>query len=129
VDFAGAVAVVTGGAEGLGAALCRRLAQEGAAGVVVADIDREGAERVAADVGGLAMEVDVGSEEGIAGLVRRSEDRFGQIDVVFSNAGIHRGAHPFAADETFDQQWRVHIMSIVYLARHTLPGMLARGKP
>lgn len=128
MDFAGAVAVVTGGADGLGAALCRRLVEEGAAGVVVADIDGEGAERVAAGVGGLAVEVDVSSEEGIVGLVRQSEDRYGQIDVVLSNAGIIRGAHPFAADETFDQLWRVHIMSIVYLARHTLPGMLARGK-
>jgi NAD(P)-dependent dehydrogenase (short-subunit alcohol dehydrogenase family) len=128
VDFAGAVAVVTGGADGLGAAVCRRVADEGAAGVVVADIDREGAERVAAGVGGLAVEVDVSSEQGIIELVRQSEARFGQIDVVFSNAGIIRGAHPFAADETFDQLWRVHIMSIVYLARHTLPGMIARGK-
>jgi len=128
VDLAGAVAMVTGGADGLGAALCRRLAAEGAAGVVVADTDREGAERVAAEVGGLAVAADVSSEDAIAGLVRQSEDRFGRIDVVFSNAGIHRGAHPFAADETFDQLWRVHIMSIVYLARHTLRGMLARGR-
>lgn len=128
MDFAGAVVVVTGGADGLGAALCRRLMHEGAAGIVVADIDRPGAERVAAAVGGLAVNADVSSEEEIAGLVRQGEARFGQIDVVFSNAGIHRGAHPFAADETFDQLWRVHIMSIVYLARHTLPGMLARGK-
>lgn len=127
MDYAGKVAIVTGGADGLGAAICRRLATEGAAGIVVADIQATAAKRLADEIGGLAVEVDVGDENAVARLVEATEDRFGQVNAVFSNAGIIRGAHPFAADETFEQLWKVHIMSIVYLARHTFPGMLERG--
>ena len=123
MDYAGKVAIVTGGADGLGAAICRRLATEGAAGIVVADIQATAAKRLADEIGGLAVEVDVGDENAVARLVEATEDRFGQVNAVFSNAGIIRGAHPFAADETFEQLWKVHIMLIVYLVRHTFPGM------
>ena len=73
--------IVTGGASGIGRALCRRFASEGARGVVVADRDGEGAERVAREVGGLGVETDVSDEAQIVSLVEAAERRYGQIDL------------------------------------------------
>ena len=83
-----AVAVVTGGANGIGAALCRRLAREGAGTVVVADVDEVGARHLAEEVDGLAVRCDVSREEDVMELVRRTEERCGPIDLYCSNAGI-----------------------------------------
>src|SRR5579872_6781360 len=63
------VAVVTGGASGIGRALCRRFAAEGARGVVVADVNVDGARQVAAEIGGLALKSDVGNEAEVIALV------------------------------------------------------------
>src|SRR5205085_10345239 len=82
------VAVVTGGGNGIGRALCRRFAVEGARGVVVADLDREGAEMVAKEIGGFAVPTDVSSEADIVQLVALAIDAFGPIDLFCSNAGI-----------------------------------------
>src|SRR2546421_6895348 len=82
------VVVVTGGANGIGRALCRRFAAEGARGVVVADLDREGAEMVAKKIGGFAVPTDVSSEADIVRLVALAIDAFGPIDLFCSNAGI-----------------------------------------
>jgi len=87
------IAVVTGGAQGLGEAICHRLAREGAH-VVVADLNLEGAQRVAADIGertdrrALAVEVDVTDEAQVAAMVDRTVGKFGRLDVLVSNAGI-----------------------------------------
>jgi NAD(P)-dependent dehydrogenase (short-subunit alcohol dehydrogenase family) len=85
--FAGRVAVITGGASGIGAASVRRLASEGAL-CVVADRDIDGARAVADEVGGLAVEVDVTSEADIEAMFAAAVERFGRVDVVFANAGI-----------------------------------------
>lgn len=133
----GRVAVVTGGASGIGAACCRRFAREGAR-VVVADLDAAGAQAVAREVDGLAVPTDVGREEAVRGLAERARARFGRIDLFFSNAGIVRGAGlaeglegpggPFAADADWAQSWSVNLMAHVYAARAVLPEMLARGE-
>src|SRR3954454_3658553 len=95
------VAVVTGGAHGIGRALCRRFAAEGARGVVVADLDAGGAAAVAGEIGGLAVTTDVGVEADVARLVERAAEVFGPIDLFCSNAGI-----AFAGGvETPDAQW------------------------
>src|SRR5229473_6600480 len=82
------VVVVTGGANGIGRALCRRFAAEGARGVVVADLDAEGAEMVAEEIGGFAVPTDVSSEAGIIRLVAQTIEAYGPIDLFCSNAGI-----------------------------------------
>src|SRR3989442_15474980 len=82
------VVVVTGGANGIGRALCRRFAFEGARGVVVADLDTEGAAKVAKEIGGLAVTTNVSSEAHIVRLVALAIDAFGPIDLFCSNAGI-----------------------------------------
>jgi len=87
MDLAGKVALVTGGASGIGAAASARLAAAGAA-VVVADLDIERAEQVAAQVGGSARRVDVTDPEEMAGLVAAVEEQHGRIDVVLLNAGV-----------------------------------------
>src|SRR6516164_6627078 len=80
--------VVTGAASGIGAALARRFAAEGARGVVVADVQTAPLEAVAAEIGGFALECDVTNETQIRALADRAEERFGPIDLFCSNAGI-----------------------------------------
>ena len=83
------VIVVTGGAGGIGSAICRGLAHDGHQ-VVVADFDREGAARLAQELGkeSLAAHVDVGSKESVAKMIEESLARFGRIDVLLNGAGI-----------------------------------------
>src|SRR5947209_14938286 len=80
--------VVTGGANGIGRALCRRFAAEGARAVVVADIDERGAQTVASEIGGTAVRTDVAKEADVIELVERATKNFGQVDLFCSNAGI-----------------------------------------
>ncbi len=128
----GRVVVVTGGANGIGAAMVRRFAADGALGVVVADLDDAKASEVAADadrVGsqGLAMRCDVGDEDQVRSLVTAVLERFGRIDLFCSNAGVAFGKGVDAATEEWDLAWRVNVMAHVFAARAVLPSMLARG--
>jgi len=121
--------IVTGAASGIGAALARRFAQEGAAGVVVADLAaaKEPLEALAREIGGLAVTCDVSREADIKSLVTTARDRFGPIDVFFSNAGVSLRGHEESPDADWDLSWRVHVMAHVFAARAVLPEMLARG--
>jgi 3-oxoacyl-[acyl-carrier protein] reductase len=83
----GRVAIVTGGGHGLGKAYAHRLAEEGAA-VVIAELDGSAAERVAAEVGGLALRTDVAEEASVAEMARRTAERYGRIDILVNNAAI-----------------------------------------
>jgi NAD(P)-dependent dehydrogenase (short-subunit alcohol dehydrogenase family) len=121
--------VVTGGAGGIGRALVRGLHEAGARAVVVADRDLEGAERIAAEVGGLAVELDAGREASVVELVRRATESFGAIDIFISNAGVPGAmGGPEAADAAWDEAWRVNVMAHVWAARALLPEMIARGE-
>jgi NAD(P)-dependent dehydrogenase (short-subunit alcohol dehydrogenase family) len=133
MDVSGRVAVVTGGGSGIGRALCLGFAEQGAAAVVVADIDASGAAEVAAaieagDRRALAVTADVASPADAQALVERAEEKFGQIDVLCSNAGIIVGGGIEVADEAWSRIWAVNVQSHIYLARAVLPGMLARGE-
>lgn len=119
--------VVTGGGSGLGEALCRAFAVKGAS-VVVADIDPGRARAVADDIGGLAVQADVGVEADIRRLVDEATARFGPVDLFYSNAGIGGAGDVFADDDQWQAGWQVHVMSNVYAARVLLPDMLARGR-
>jgi NAD(P)-dependent dehydrogenase (short-subunit alcohol dehydrogenase family) len=120
--------VVTGGGGGIGSALCRRFAADGARQVVVSDIDPEAAETVAAEIGGTAVPADVTVESDVARLVRETVKAHGRIDIYCSNAGIAFGGGPEASDQAWRQSWDVHVMAHVYAARALLPGMLERGE-
>lgn len=120
------VCVVTGAAGGIGEAIARRYAREGAKGVVVADRDEARLKQVAAKIGGLAVACDVAKEADIRHLVAETEKHYGPIDVFFSNAGIGRGGHEDASDKDWADSWAIHVMAHVYAARALVPGMLAR---
>ncbi len=122
------VVVVTGGANGIGRSLCRRFAAEGARGVVVADLDGEGAEMVAKEIGGFAVTTDVSSEADIIRLVAQTIEAYGPIDLFCSNAGIGGVAGGVEVrNDVWQQIWDVNVMAHIYAARAVLPGMLARG--
>jgi NAD(P)-dependent dehydrogenase (short-subunit alcohol dehydrogenase family) len=120
--------VVTGAAGGIGRALVRRFAAEGAR-VTAADMDAAGAQRIADEVGGLAVALDAGNEASVQALVACASDANGPIDVYISNAGVPGGlGGPEASDEVWDEAWRVNVMAHVWAARALLPDMLARGE-
>ena len=123
------VVVVTGGANGIGRALCRRFAAEGARGVVVSDLDFDAASKVAAEINGLAVKTDVASEADIGALVAKTNEAFGPIDLFCSNAGI--GGMPGfeqVTNEAWRQIWEINVMAHIFAARAVLPQMLERGE-
>jgi len=128
MQVAGKVVVVTGGGGGIGAALCRRFAREGARAVVVADVNAIGAARVASEMDGIAAHVDVSREEQIGRLVRDAIQRFGQIDLFCSNAGIAVTGDEHTPDAEWQRCWDVNVMPHVFAARAVLPDMVARGE-
>ena len=121
------VVVVTGASGGIGAAMARRFAREGAKGVVVADITAGPLESLAREIGGMAFVGDVGKEVDIIALVARTEERFGPIDVFCSNAGLVREGDEEALDSEWELNWSVHVMSHVYAARAVVKKMAERG--
>jgi NAD(P)-dependent dehydrogenase (short-subunit alcohol dehydrogenase family) len=131
MEMAGKVAIVTGGGSGIGAALARRLAADGARGVVVADIDLRRAQAVASAIGpqALALACDVSRETDIQALVTATRARFGQVDAFMSNAGIigRRGGMELE-DTLWDKMWEIHVMAHVWAARAVIPEMVARGE-
>jgi NAD(P)-dependent dehydrogenase (short-subunit alcohol dehydrogenase family) len=129
VDLVNRHVVVTGGAGGIGSALARRIAAEGARAVVVADRDADGAARVAEEIGGVGVELDAGSEASIRSLIEQAGAQNGPIDVFISNAGVPGAlGGPEAPDDTFDEAWRVNVMAHVWASRALLPEMLERGE-
>ena len=119
--------MVTGGASGIGRALCQRFAKEGAS-VVVSDIDASGARRVAEEIGAIAVTTDVGVEADVRALVDRAVNEFGKIDLFCSNAGIGIDGGEEVADDGWQHIWGVNVMAHIYAARAVLPAMLARGE-
>jgi NAD(P)-dependent dehydrogenase (short-subunit alcohol dehydrogenase family) len=133
MEIAGRVAVVTGGASGIGRSICLALGEAGAAGVVVADIDAAGAARVAAQLEtaghrALAVQADMSREADVQALVARAEDALGPVGLFFSNAGIIVAGGVEVADDAWSRIWAINVQSHVYAARALLPGMLARGQ-
>ena len=120
--------VVTGAASGIGRALARRFAAEGARGVVVADVQEEALAAVALEIGdGLAVACDVTDEAQIRSLVEQAEERFGPIDLFCSNAGIVVPGGADASDEIWRRSIDVNVMAHVYAARVVVPRMIDQG--
>ena len=127
MDIRGKVAVVTGAASGIGRATARRFAAGGAAGIVVADLNLEGAQAVAKEIGGHAVRCDVSREEEIKALVSAAEAKYGRVDVYFSNAGIVVRGGIETPDEVWEQNWKIHCMAHVWASRAVVEKMAARG--
>lgn len=120
------VIVVTGAARGIGCALATRFAKAGPRAIVVADLDADGAANAARDIGGTWVQCDVSREADIEHLVSEVESTHGRIDIFCSNAGIAVGGGPEASDRDWQRIWDINFMAHVFVARHVLPGMLAR---
>jgi len=120
------VVVVTGGGNGIGSALCRRFAAEGARAIVVADIDGDAAREVAVELSGQYFCVDVSSEADIQRLVDETLKKYGQIDLFCSNAGIVIEGDQCAENREWQRIWEINTMAHIFAARAVLPGMLAR---
>ncbi len=126
------VIVVTGGANGIGRALCERFHAEGAGRIVVADIDVRGAQEVAGAIAGFAMPCDVSKEQDIAGLIEETERRCGPIGLFCSNAGVFFRDPDLenaasAPNDAWMGAWAVNVMAHVYAARALVPRMATRG--
>ena len=127
------VAVITGGSGGIGRAMARAFLDQGARTVVLADLDAEAAAEAAAEIaaGGGRCEgrgCDVTVESEVAGLVESVLEDHGPIDLFCSNAGSGaKGVLLDAPNESWQQQWDLHVMSHVYAARAVVPAMVANG--
>jgi NAD(P)-dependent dehydrogenase (short-subunit alcohol dehydrogenase family) len=121
------VVVVTGGGSGIGRSLCLAFAKEPqCTHVVAADLDVVGAEATAAMVGaaGSAYRLDAGDDAAIKALVERVEAEHGPIAVFVANAGIGIDDE---SDAGWEMTWRVNTMQHVFVSRHVVPRMVARG--
>ena len=122
------VVVITGGSGGIGKAMAEAFLQEGAAGIMLADLDADAVAQAAADIGCDGMACDVTDEAQVAALVDATQEKYGRVDVFCSNAGAGgNGLLTDAANEVWQQQWELHVMSHLYAARAVLPGMIERG--
>ena len=130
------VAVVTGGAHGIGRAISRRLAGEGV-NVVIVDLEEDAAAAVAEEVGGRSFRIDVSDEKAMAGLIDTVEQDVGAIDLFVSNAGVGFGDGPDGAasrdggignvEDRWAICWDVNVMAHVFAARALMPRMKQRG--
>ncbi len=127
--------MVTGAASGIGRALARALALDAGATVVAADLDRLGAESVAAEIaaeisggagrasgtGGFGVGLDVTDEAAVAALIRRVEDELGALELWCGNAGIADPGGLERPDEAWNRLWEVNVLAHVIACRHLVP--------
>ena len=125
----GKVAIVTGGASGFGEGIARRFAQEGAH-VAIADLNEDAAQKLAKELGGLAIRADISRGPDVSALVQAVRAKWGEIDILVNNAGI--GHKPQALDtlseETFDRILAINAKSVFLTAREIVPTMKARKR-
>jgi NAD(P)-dependent dehydrogenase (short-subunit alcohol dehydrogenase family) len=123
------VAVVTGGASGIGRAMCERFAAEGAK-VAVADLDRVGGQDLAQTIDGLFVEVDVTSAAAVQAMYEAVAERFGGIDICCNNAGISPPDDDSILDtglEAWQRVQEVNLTSVYLCCKYGIPHLLARG--
>ncbi|NUO91725.1 MAG: SDR family NAD(P)-dependent oxidoreductase, partial [Dermatophilaceae bacterium] len=122
----GKVAVITGGCSGIGLATVRRFAEEGAK-VVIGDLDETNGPRIADEVGGTFVRVDVVSKEDVDTLFRTAKETYGSVDIAFNNAGISPPEDDSILDTELDA-WRkvqeVNLTSVYLCCKAALPYML-----
>jgi 2-hydroxycyclohexanecarboxyl-CoA dehydrogenase len=119
---------VTGGASGIGAATCRRLAAEGAR-VAVTDVNAAGASEVAGEIDGEAYELDVRSDDSIRAAVEAAERDLGPIDVLVNNAGYDEWGWFTETDPAlWDRVLAVNLRGVIAVTHAVLPGMQQRRR-
>ncbi len=126
MEIAGTIAFVTAAGNGIGEAISRSLAARGAR-VAVADLDAAAADRVARDISGIALAVDVADRAGLESALDGTTKRLGPIDILVNNAGVAIGGGVEASDDEWERSWQINLMSQVTATRHLLPQMIQRG--
>jgi NAD(P)-dependent dehydrogenase (short-subunit alcohol dehydrogenase family) len=129
MELKGKAIVITGGSGGIGKAMAAAFLAEGARGVMLADLDLAATTAAAQALGCDAMACNVTDEAAVGALVDAANAKYGQVDLFCSNAGA--GAEGVLADapnESWQQQWELHVMAHLYAARAVLPDMLNRGE-
>jgi len=124
------VAVITGGASGIGLATARRFASEGAR-VVIADLDEVAGPKAAEEVFGLFIPTDVTSESAVESLYKQTFDLLGSVDITFNNAGISPPDDDSILTTGLDAWKRVqevNLTSVYLCCKYALPYMQAQGK-
>ena len=124
----GKIALVTGAASGFGEGIAREYAAQGAK-VAVADLNLEGAKRVAGEIGGVALGGDVSRAADVAAMVEGTVSAFGGLDVVVNNAGWTYRNQPSldVPEEDFDRVFAINVKSIFLMAKAAHPALVARG--
>ena len=128
MELSNKVVVVTGGGSGIGEAIARAAHAAGASHVVVADLDGDEARRVAAEIEGTGVAIDVRDDAAIQRLVADTEDANGPIGLFVSNAGYVTTAGVEDPNDSIQRMWEVHCMAHIYAARAVLPSMIAQGE-
>ncbi len=128
MKIADKVVVITGGGNGIGAAMARRFASESPRGIVLADLDLDAASEVAAGTGAAPFQADISSPEANRDLIEFAEDSFGPIDLFCANAGYGSAGDEQSPVEDWDRMWQVNFMSHVHAAKHLIPGWVERGE-
>jgi 3-oxoacyl-[acyl-carrier protein] reductase len=125
----GKTAIVTGGASGFGAGIVRKFASEGAK-VLIADLNIALAEEVASEVDGIAVKVDVASNDSVLELAETASSALGPVDILVNNAGITHLPKPMqdVTEDEFDRVMAVNCKSVYLTARHLVPAMAEAGK-
>jgi 3-oxoacyl-[acyl-carrier protein] reductase len=128
MQLEGKTAIVTGAGSGFGAGIARIFAREGAQ-VMVADINGEAAQSVAAEISGLAQNVDVADGASVAAMTEAALTGWGRIDILVNNAGITHMPAPMEEvnEEDFDRGLAVNVNSVYLTAREVVPHMKAAG--
>jgi 2-hydroxycyclohexanecarboxyl-CoA dehydrogenase len=130
--FENKIALVTGGGGGIGAAISKRLASEGAVAVVT-DANLETAQQVAASIvaagqSAVALQADISKPDACRSLVADVQSQFGRIDVLVNNAGImRRGNILDVSEDDWNITFAVNITAMYHLSRAVIPGMIAQG--
>jgi len=131
-DISDKIALVTGAAGAIGSAIAKRLSENGAT-VVVADIDIEGAERVAANLNNAtACKIDIRDVRSVDAAIAMVSERYGRLDVLVNNAGVNTLAHRVTIDEFPPEEWDritgIDLDGLYIMSRAALAPMLAAGK-
>lgn len=132
--FQNKVVLVTGGASGQGKAACQLFAAEGA-NVIVADWNKEGAQAVASEIGGVAFHVNVAHESQVKAMIEFTMARFNQLDVLLNNAGVglsESGRYPMSSvvdttEDTWDAIMAINLKGAAMACKHAIPIMVDQG--
>jgi NAD(P)-dependent dehydrogenase (short-subunit alcohol dehydrogenase family) len=126
-ELSGAGVVITGAGNGIGAALARRFAAEGAR-LVLSDLDGDAVKAVSDEVGAVSVTGNAASDDGITRLITAAKETLGEIDLFCANAGIAPNGGPDTPEDVWARAWDVNVMSHVRASKLLLPEWLERGK-